>query len=119
LVLHYELRLHKGVIRHPDLDNCLGVCDSVACTIDVSDAVPSAKRMRIFAHELAHAIKEECDAHHATLIDEETHCELASMGTLLAPKLLARVYIYLTWGIEVEDVMFIPGVEEPIPVVGY
>ena len=104
----YELRRVRGYVSHPDLPagaRVLELCDTNRCVIYVSDVPPPAKRMKVFGHDLAHAVMAECDPAQAKLINEETHCELASMGTLPAA-LLARVEYYLRTGVEAEDEMW-------------
>ena len=112
-----------GYVQHPVFGRCLGLCDTDRCQILISDVPPPAKRMKVFAHELAHAVRAECDPDQSgglpgvgRLIDEEKHCELASMGTLLPAELLARVEVYLRTGVEPQG--FICLGRQMIPVFG-
>ncbi len=113
----YEIRLFSGPIPHPD-GPAMGTCDTAAMLILISDCVPAGKRMSLFWHELAHAIKGECDVTLAPGLDEEAIANLMGLGLArLDARTLARVQVYLQQGIEARDVIMLPGVHDAIPVI--
>lgn len=112
----YRLHLHHGYIIL-DGRQLLGACDSDNQRILISDISPPAKRLATFWHEAAHAWFAELNPGSHTKFDEETFCNVIGLAMVAwGPHLMARVQIYLTRGIEPEDVMIMPG-GSPVPII--
>lgn len=112
----YTLSLRRGYLRHNGQD-ALGLCHTDKRLIEISDATAPSVRITTFWHELGHAIKRELDITDALEIAEESLANLLGIAMAqLDARTLARVHIYLTTGMECDDVIMYPGGHAPIPV---
>lgn len=112
----YEVQL----VDHPlELHGrpCMGLCDSERQRIFIARSLSPQRRLSVFWHELAHAWKSEMDVHVAAAMEEESVCNLIGLAmTAMDPHLLARLHVFLTQGIEAEDVIFCLESRRVIPV---
>lgn len=92
------------------------VCDGDERRIQIDSSLPPATRYHEFFHEFGHAIQFELDIHDAELLGREPLARLVALGfSNLKPFTLARIHIYLTQGIECDDLMMIG--EKAVPII--
>jgi hypothetical protein len=117
----YELVLVQRDLLHPrDGGRCRGLTWPDRALIEVDGRLPPEVRRKVVWHELGHAFKAELDVSAALQLPEEMFCDLVALAlTRLSPKLYARLWLFATRGYEAADVIMIPGLPEPIPVIRY
>lgn len=96
---------------------CMGLCDSEAQKIFIARRLCPQRRVSVFWHELAHAWKCDLEIHCDETMEEEPICNMIGLAmTAMEPYLLARLHVFLTQGIETEDVIFCLDTRRVIPV---
>ena len=113
----YDLVMVDGEVRHPDGSACNGLAWPDRGLIEIDGRLPRAVRRKTTWHEIGHAFKCELDVHDAAQLDEEAFCNLVALALCqLSPKLYLRILVWTATGRECEEVCFLPGMDEPIPV---
>lgn len=113
----YELILEPDYIDSGG-EAVLGLCDPDRQQIRISAVAPPAKRLSLLWHELAHAWVRELDVHERPSYADEPLANLIGLAMArMTPRLLARIHIYLTDGIDADGVLDAPGLPGPVPVV--
>lgn len=117
----YRLALVDEDLLHPrDGSRCNGLTWPDLALIQVDGRLPATVRRKVLWHEIGHAFKSELDIHEATHLPEEEFCNLVAQALcVIAPKLYLQLWLFAMRRMVADDVIMIPGCEEPIPVIRY
>lgn len=103
----YELQLVDGPIMHEGVQR-RALCDGEKRTMQIDKSLTIDQRFVEFCHELTHAIKFELDVHDTETMNEESMARLMGMGMArISPKTWCLIHIYLTRGVEPDDVIML------------
>lgn len=103
--LSYELRLVDDPIT---LDGVRrrAICDGESRHILIDSSLTPDQRIVEFWHEFGHAIKFELDIHDTETLGHEQLARLMGIGMAhVSPFELCRIQIYLTRGIEADEIL--------------
>lgn len=115
---YYDLAVCRKLIPHQG-GLAEGLCDRTGQRITISLVPPPSRRLATFWHELAHAWR-ELDIHEAPSLDDESMANLVGLAMArMDAHTLARIHILLTTGMEADEVLMIPGVCQPIPLLRF
>jgi hypothetical protein len=113
----YELRMVDGEVRHPDGSACNGLTWPDRGLIEIDGRLPRSVRRKTLWHELGHAFKCELDVTDAAHLDEESLCNLVALALCaISPKLYLRLMVWSATGRDCDEVAYLPGMAEPIPI---
>jgi len=115
--LTYDLQLHKGIITYEN-QQCFGLTDPVAQTIFIADTLRPRKRLATAWHEICEAWKLELDIHQSQALNAESMANLIGMAMAgMPPQVIARLHVYMMRGIDADEVLFVSGFKNPLPVI--
>ncbi|MCC6679272.1 MAG: hypothetical protein IT445_00065 [Phycisphaeraceae bacterium] len=116
--VNYSLAIQPGWCEL-DGEKCFGLCDRDNLEILISGAAPPAKRLTTAWHEIVHAwMAELAPGSYAQALEEEGVCDIVGLAMAhMDARLIARLHLYMTRGIEATDVLMIRGCREVVPVI--
>ena len=115
--VNYELKMVTSELLHPDGRPCNGLTWPDRGLIEIDGRLPRTIRRKTTWHELGHAFKCELDIGDREHFDEETLCNLVALALCqISPQLYMQLMVWTATGRACEEVVYLPGMAEPIGV---